>query len=68
MASKPKAILSLNDWFTLMLLKKIEILNYVYKVKGIQSHSNHTPQLFELKKKKKKQNKNKSRYLICDIH
>ncbi len=40
-----------------MLLKKIEILKYVYKVKGIQSHSNHTPQQFELKKKKKKKKK-----------
>ncbi len=60
MASEPKAILLLNYWFTLMLLKKIEILKYVYKVKGIQSYSNHTPQLFELKKKK--QQKNKSRY------
>ncbi len=28
----------------------VEFLNYVYTVKGFKCHSNHSPQLFELKK------------------
>ncbi len=34
---------------------KVELLNYAYTVKGIQCHSNHSPQLFELKKKQQNQ-------------
>ena len=64
MASEPKAILLLNNWFTLILLKKIEILNYVYKVKEIQSHNNYTPQLFELKKKKEKKKQQKTSHIV----
>ncbi len=37
MASEPKAT------------KKVEFLNYVYTVKGIQCHSSYSQQLFELK-------------------
>ena len=48
--------------------KKVKFLNYVYG-KGIQCHSNHSRQLFELKNNnnnnnnKKQQKNNKSRYL-----
>ncbi len=37
--------------------KKVEFLNYVDTIKRFQCHSNHLPQLFELKKKAKKQTK-----------
>ena len=36
----------------------LEFLNYVYMVKGFKCHSNHSPQLFELKTKT-----NDTRYL-----
>ena len=36
---------------------KKNFLNYVCTMKGIQCHSNHSPQLFELGKKKKNKKK-----------
>ncbi len=63
MASEPKTtkrlILNSNTQAT---KRKVRVLNYTYRVKGIQCHSNHLPQLFELKKKSNKQ-QNKSCYL-----
>ncbi len=58
MASEPKTTLLLKDLselLTFKLLKNVEFLNYACTVKGIQCHSNHSPQLFELKKKSKQQ-------------
>ncbi len=49
MASKPKTTLLLNDYT--QATKKKSSLNYVYKVKGIQCHSNHSLQQLELEKK-----------------
>ncbi len=64
MTSEPKSILLLTfDSNTQDTKKKVEFLNYVYMVKGIYCHSNHFPQLFELKKKKATNKKNKSHYL-----
>ena len=57
MASEPKTTLLLKDLFELLTFKllKMSSLNYACMVKGIQCHSNHSPQLFELKKKSKQQ-------------
>ncbi len=56
MASEPKTTLLLTDPNT-----QVEFLNYVYPVKGTQCHSNHSPQLFEMKKKK---NEKKTSHVI----
>ncbi len=47
-----RLILTINTQATKI---KSEFFNYVYTVKGIQCHSNRSPQLFELKKKQQNQ-------------
>ena len=58
MASEPKTtkrlVLNSNTQAT---KRKVRVLNHMYRVKGIQCHSNHLPQLFELKKKKQQTTK-----------
>ncbi len=56
MTSEPNTTPLLNVWFltsNIQATKKVEFLNYVLYGKGIQCHSNHSPQLFELKQKNK---------------
>ena len=77
MASEPKTTLLLNDWFSLLtfkLLKKSRVfkLRIILYGKGIQRHSNHSPQLFEFEGKKKQQKNNKKKKqqqvtLFCGI-
>ncbi len=48
--------------------KNVEILNYVHMVKQIRCQSNHSPQLFELKKKKQqKKQVMVFKCFLCDI-
>ncbi len=49
----------INFNFNTQATKKNSSLNYVYKIKGIQCHSNHSLQQLELEKKKKKKKKKK---------
>ncbi len=69
MASEPKTMYTIVKRLILtsntQATKQVEFFNYVYTVKGIQCHSNHAPQLFELEKKM--QQKNKSRYLKVSL-
>ncbi len=62
MVSEPKTKLLLKDSFLNLTLKLLKLGVFMLRIygKGIQSHSNHSPQLLELKKKKQQI---KSRYL-----
>ncbi len=52
MASEPNtSVKRLVLTSNIQATKKVEFLNYVLYGKGIQCHSNHSPQLFELKQK-----------------
>ena len=59
MASEPKTMYTIVKRLILtsntQATKQVEFFNYVYTVKGIQCHSNRSPQLFELKKKQQNQ-------------
>ncbi len=69
MASEPKTTLLLNDWFSLLtfkLLKKSRVfkLRIILYGKGIQRHSNHSPQLFDERKKKAKKKHQQTSHVL----
>ncbi len=67
MASKPPDFfyINLSSVVRLILNSKppatkntVELLNYIHMVKGFQFHSNHLPQLLDLKSKRNNNNNN----------